>query len=181
MPGLGTSFGRGGATTAQQDLVNADAILIIGSSMAEAHPVGFRWVVKARERGALVIHVDPRFSRTSAHADLWAPIRAGADIAFFGGLINFVLSRDRVFRDYVIAYTNAPLLIRDDFQGPEDLGGLFSGWQADRRVYDTTSWQYDVDDDGRPRRDDTLAHPRTVYQHLVRHFARYTPEMVERV
>ena len=181
MPGLGTSLGRGGATTAQQDLVNADAILIIGSSMAEAHPVGFRWVVKARERGALVIHVDPRFSRTSAHADLWVPIRAGTDIAFFGGLINFVLGHDRMFRDYVAAYTNASRLIREDFQGPEDLGGLFSGWHADRRVYDTTSWQYDVDDDGRPRRDDTLAHPRTVYQHLVRHFARYTPEMVERV
>ena len=78
MPGLGTSFGRGGATTAQQDLVNADAILIVGSSMAEAHPVGFRWVVKARERGATVIHVDPRFSRTSAMSDLWAPIRAGS-------------------------------------------------------------------------------------------------------
>lgn len=77
MPGLGTSFGRGGATTAQQDLVNADAILIIGSSMAEAHPVAFRWVVKARERGALVIHVDPRFSRTSALSDLWMPLRAG--------------------------------------------------------------------------------------------------------
>ena len=92
MPGLGTSRGRGGATTAQQDLVNADAILIIGSSMAQAHPVGFRWVVKARERGSLVIHVDPRFSRTSAHADIWVPIRAGSDIAFLGGLINFALT-----------------------------------------------------------------------------------------
>ena len=129
MPGLGASLGRGGATTAQQDLVNADAILIIGSSMAEAHPVGFRWVVKAREQGTLVIHVDPRFGRTSAHADLWAPLRAGSDIAFFGGLIQYVLSHGRVFRDYVVAYTNASMLIHEDFRGPDDLDGLFSGWR----------------------------------------------------
>ncbi len=180
MPGLGATFGRGGATTAQQDLVNADAILIIGSSMAEAHPVGFRWVVKAREQGTLVIHVDPRFSRTSALADLWVPLRAGSDIVFFGGLVNFVLSRNRVFRDYVVAYTNAANLVGEDYRGPEDLDGLFSGWQADARAYDPASWQFEPGEDGRPRRDTTLEHPRTVYQHLVRHFARYTPEMVER-
>ncbi len=181
MPGLGTSFGRGGATTAQQDLVNADAILIVGSSMAEAHPVGFRWVVKARERGALVIHVDPRFSRTSSLADLWVPIRAGSDIVFFGGLIHFVLTHDRLFRDYVVAYTNAPILTREDYKGPEDLDGLFSGWDPETRAYRTDSWQYEVDRDGRPVRDDSLLHPRTIYQQLVRHFARYTPEMVEAV
>lgn len=181
MPGLGATFGRGGATTAQQDLVNADAILIIGSSMAEAHPVGFRWVVKAREQGTLVIHVDPRFSRTSALADLWAPLRAGSDIVFFGALVSYVLANNRVFRDYVVAYTNAPVIIREDYRGPEDLEGLFSGWHRDARTYDAASWQYEIGDDGRPRRDDTLEHPRSVYQHLVRHFARYTPEMVERV
>src|SRR5262245_55896148 len=141
--------------------------------MAEAHPVGFRWVVKAREQGTLVIHVDPRFSRTSAHADLWAPLRAGSDIAFFGGLINFVLTRDRVFREYVVSYTNAATLIHEDFKGPEDLDGLFSGWQETRQSYDTTTWQYELDERGRPRRDETLTHPRTVYQHLLRHFARY--------
>jgi formate dehydrogenase major subunit len=181
VPGLGTTLGRGGATTAQQDLVNADAILIVGSSMAEAHPVGFRFVVKARERGALVIHVDPRFSRTSSMADLWAPIRAGSDIAFFGGLISYVLAHDLVFREYVTAYTNASVLIRDDFTGPDDLAGLFSGWDASTRTYDTATWQYDLDESGHARRDPTLRHPRSVYQHLVRHFARYTPEMVERV
>jgi formate dehydrogenase major subunit len=180
VPGLGATFGRGGATTAQQDLVNADAILIIGSSMAEAHPVGFRWVVKARERGALVIHVDPRFSRTSALADLWTPLRAGSDIVLLGGLVRYVLANDRVFRDYVIAYTNAANLVRQDYQGPEDLDGMFSGWNAGTQSYDPTSWQYDLDPDGQPRRDPTLEHPRTVYQQLVRHFARYTPEMVER-
>ena len=114
MPGLGASFGRGGATTAPSDLVNADAILIIGSSMAEAHPVAFRWVVKARERGAFVAHVDPRFSRTSSMADLWAPIRAGSDIVFLGGLVNYVLTHDRIFREYVVSYTNAATLLRED-------------------------------------------------------------------
>jgi formate dehydrogenase major subunit len=181
VPGLGATLGRGGATTAPQDLVNADAILIVGSSMAEAHPVAFRWVVTARERGALVIHVDPRFSRTSAAADLWAPVRAGSDIVFLGALINYVLTHDRVFREYVAAYTNAPILIREDYRGPEDLEGLFSGWQPDTRRYDTSSWQYDRDAEGHPRQDPTMQHPRCVYQHLVRHFARYSPELVERV
>jgi formate dehydrogenase major subunit len=181
VPGLGATLGRGGATTAQQDLVNADAILIVGSSMAEAHPVGFRWVVKARERGALVIHVDPRFSRTSASCDLWAPLRAGSDIVFFGGLINYVLTHGRVFRDYVVPYTNAAVLIDDGFASPEDLGGVFSGWDEATKSYDQTTWQYERDAGGNPRRDPTLEHPRCVYQHLIRHFARYTPEMVERV
>ena len=85
MPGLGTSFGRGGATTFQQDLQNSDCILIMGSNMAEQHPVGFQWVVEAKERGAYVIHVDPRFTRTSAMADHYVPIRPGTDIAFLGG------------------------------------------------------------------------------------------------
>jgi len=181
VPGLGTSFGRGGATTAQQDLVNADAILIIGSSMAEAHPVGFRWVVKAHEHGTLVIHVDPRFSRTSALADVWLPLRAGSDIVFLGGLVHYVLANHRDFHEYVVAYTNAPLLVREDFLGPEDLQGLFSGWQRDRQTYDTSSWQFETDENGRARSDPTLQHPRCVYQHLIRHFSRYTPEMVERV
>jgi formate dehydrogenase major subunit len=181
VPGLGTSFGRGGATTAQQDLVNADAILIVGSSMAEAHPVGFRWVVKARERGALVIHVDPRFTRTSSMADLWVPLRAGSDIVFFGGLINYVLTHDRVFREYVVSYTNAAVLVREDFKGPDELAGFFSGWDETRGAYDPATWQYELDDDGQPRRDPTLEHPRSIYQQLVKHFARYTPEMVEGV
>src|SRR6185312_10253951 len=105
----------------------------------EAHPVGFRWVVKAREKGALVIHVDPRFSRTSSMADVWAPIRAGSDIAFFGGLINYVLTRHLDFREYVVAYTNASVLVREDFGSPEDLNGLFSGWQPGTSAYDPAS------------------------------------------
>jgi formate dehydrogenase major subunit len=124
VPGLGTSFGRGGATTAQQDLVNADAILIMGSSMAENHPVGFRWVVQARERGAKIIHVDPRYSRTSAMADRWVPIRAGTDIAFLGALVNHVLVNGLEFRDYVVPYTNAATIISQDFRDTEDLDGF---------------------------------------------------------
>ena len=128
MPGLGTSFGRGGATTAQQDLANADAILIMGSSMAENHPVGFQWVIEAREKnGAKVIHVDPRFTRTSAMADHWLPLRAGSDLVFLGALIRYTLENDRYFRDYVVRYTNAPTLLREDFQDTEDLVGFFSG------------------------------------------------------
>jgi len=131
VPGLGTSFGRGGATTAQQDLANADAILIMGSSMAENHPIAFRFVVAARERGATVIHVDPRFNRTSAMSDIWVPLRAGTDLVFLGGLINYVLQHGRDFRDYFVPYTNAATIVREDFKDTEDLGGLFSGWNED--------------------------------------------------
>jgi formate dehydrogenase major subunit len=128
VPGLGTSLGRGGATTAQQDLANADAILIMGSSMAENHPVGFQWVLEAREKnGAKVIHVDPRFTRTSAMSDYWLPLRAGSDIVFLGALIRYVLEEERWFKEYVVRYTNAAVIVRDDFVDAEDLGGIFSG------------------------------------------------------
>jgi formate dehydrogenase major subunit len=139
---LGTSFGRGGATTFQQDLANADCIVIQGSNMAEAHPVGFQWVVEAKRRGAKVIHVDPRFSRTSALADLHVPIRAGSDIAFLGGLVNWVLTNNREFREYVVAYTNAPVILDERYVDAEDGDGLFSGWDPDARSYDPSSWQY---------------------------------------
>jgi anaerobic selenocysteine-containing dehydrogenase len=110
--------------------------------MAEAHPVGFQWVMEAKARGATVIHVDPRFSRTSALADLHVPIRAGADIAFVGGLINYVISNEKYFRDYVINYTNAPAILTEDFAGTEDTGGVFSGLDADQRTYDFATWRY---------------------------------------
>src|SRR3954462_9447936 len=112
---MGPSFGRGGATTFQQDLANADCIVIQGSNMAECHPVGFQWVMEAKARGAKVIHIDPRFTRTSAVADLHVPLRAGSDIAFLGGIINYILSTGKYFRDYVVAYTNAATILREDF------------------------------------------------------------------
>lgn len=142
MPGLGASFGRGAATTFQQDLQNSDCILIEGSNFAECHPVGFRWVMAAKERGATIIHVDPHFSRTSQMADIYAPIRAGTDITFLGGIINYVLQNDLYFKEYVQAYTNASYLIGDDFQDTEDLEGVFSGLEEDQSAYNTASWQY---------------------------------------
>ena len=140
---LGTSFGRGGSTTCLQDLQHADCIVIEGSNFAEAHPVGFQWVMEAKARGATVIHVDPRFTRTSAMADLHVPIRAGSDVAFLGGLIRYVLENDLAFMDYVRTYTNASTLVREDFQDTEDLDGLFSGFNPETRHYDQESWQYE--------------------------------------
>ncbi len=175
--------------------------------MAENHPVGFQWVIEARERGAKVIHVDPRFSRTSAMANIWAPVRAGSDILFLGGLIHYVLENEKHFREYVIHYTNAPIILPEEFKDTEDLGGVFSGWEAKDRRYDGSSWLYGACiESGRaaPRSagphsghckrmaagaaadlrdcecDPTLSHPRCVYQVLKRHYARYTPELVER-
>ena len=116
MPSLGTSFGRGAATTAQWDLANADCVTVMGSNMAENHPIAFRFVMQAKEKGATLIHVDPRFTRTSAVADIYAPIRAGSDIAFLGGLINYILEHDLWFKEYALNYTNLATIIEDDFK-----------------------------------------------------------------
>jgi formate dehydrogenase major subunit len=208
VPGLGITYGRGGATTSLQDLQNADCVLIQGSNMAEAHPVGFRHPMIAKEKnGATLIHVDPRYTRTSAMCDIYAPLRAGTDIAFLGGLINYVIENERYFEEYVVNYTNAPTLVSEDFRDA-DPSGLFSGWDEERQEYDPSSWRYEgmsprhtsvggsqdallgmagegeqhemEEEDPRPE-DRTLQHPRCVFQVLRRHFARYTPEMVERV
>jgi formate dehydrogenase major subunit len=176
--------------------------------MAEAHPVGFQWVMEAKARGAKVIHIDPRFTRTSALADAYVPLRAGSDIVFLGAIVNHVLANELYFRDYVVAYTNAATIVSEDFQDTEDLDGLFSGFDPETRTYDPESWQYEGhepvaegfdpekaretaaalqhESHGMPipadvQRDETLQHPRTVFQILKRHFSRYTPEMVERV
>jgi formate dehydrogenase major subunit len=206
VPGLGTTYGRGGATTAQQSLADSDAILVMGSSMAEQHPVGFQWVVEARERGCKVIHVDPRFTRTSAMSDIWVPLRAGTDILFLGALIHYVLENDKWFHEYVLHYTNASTILREDYVDAEDNNGFFSGWNAEKKQYDPETWLYEgcpakegryhaghhpaggghgKDRGGEAgethdyRSDPTLQHPRCVFQVLKRHFARYTPEFVE--
>ncbi len=207
MPGLGASFGRGAAITYQQDLANSDCILIMGSNMAEAHPVGFRWPMKAKEKGATLLHVDPRFTRTSALCDLHVGIRAGTDIAFLGGLIHYILTQDRWFKEYVLAYTNAAMIVQEGYQDTEDLGGLFSGYDPAGRKYDPAEghWGYSPARSAErgarsgetgagnvpnaphsefrvPRlQDPTLQHPRCVMQILRRHFARYTPETVAQV
>jgi formate dehydrogenase major subunit len=143
--------------------------------MAECHPVAFQWVIEARKRGATVLHVDPRFTRTSALADLHVPTRAGGDIVFLGALINHVLTGGHEFREYVTAYTNAADILPEDFTDAEDGDGLFSGYDPNTRTYDNASWQPTGE------RDETLSHPRCVFQVLKRHFARYTPELVEQV
>ena len=151
--------------------------------MAEAHPVGFRWVMKAKERGATIIHVDPRFSRTSALADIWVPIRAGSDIAFLGGIIRHIIENNLFFRDYVVHFTNASCILREDFRDTDEgATGLFSGFDPEKRSYDNKTWLYDGHPDlSFPERDLTLQHPRCVFQTLRRHFARYTAEMVEKI
>jgi formate dehydrogenase major subunit len=181
----------------------------MGSNMAENHPVGFQWVMEAKARGARIIHVDPRFSRTSAMAHRHISIRAGSDIAFLGALVNYVITRDRWFRDYVLHYTNAAAIVSDDFRDTEDLDGLFSGFDPDARSYDPTSWQYrgtevaaaagqrelhaatghqahgahggELPHGDPPEEDRSLEDPRCVFQILKRHFSRYTPELVEQV
>ncbi|MCW2607099.1 MAG: molybdopterin-dependent oxidoreductase, partial [Frankiales bacterium] len=221
---------------------------IQGSNMAECHPVGFQWVMEAKARGAKVIHIDPRFTRTSAVADTHVPLRAGSDIAFLGGIVNYILQNEKYFKEYVTAYTNAATLVREDFQDTDELDGLFSGYDPATGTYDSESWSYQghggsgpsgdagaqggSDDqsgqdsgghatadsgaggagdsgsadrgehpasekargsghelggrgatleDSEVTRDETLQHPRTVFQTLKRHYARYTPEMVQEV
>jgi formate dehydrogenase major subunit len=181
----------------------------MGGNMAEAHPVGFQWVIEAKARGARVVHIDPRFTRTSALADLHVPLRAGTDIVFLGGVINYILQHAKDFRDYVLPYTNASFLVAEDFADTEDLEGLFSGYDADAGSYDHSTWQYQHEEEqgagarysgetasgdqfgsggsaidtgsGPVIRDPTLQDRRCVYQIVKRHYQRYTPEMVEQV
>src|SRR4051812_28845873 len=183
----------------------ADCVWIQGSALMEAHPVGSRWAMKARERGAKIIHVDPHYSRTSAVADLYVPIRAGTDIAFLGGLINRIIETESYFKEYVVHYTNAAAILSEDYRDAEDLDGLFSGFDPETGSYDRGSWMFaggDPDDvqgsdqvqstqafsdrtggadPADMEKDPTLQHPRCVFQVLKRHYARYTPEMVERI
>jgi formate dehydrogenase major subunit len=180
----------------------------MGSNMAENHPVGFQWVMEARERGAKVIHIDPRFTRTSAMATKWIGVRAGADIAFLGGIVNYILQNDLYFEEYVKHYTNAPVIIEEAFADTEDLDGLFSGWDDEKKKYDTSSWGYEgmsthgaagnreqgfvtkghqsghggagggLSHGEPPSEDPELTHPRCVFQLLKKHYQRYTPEFV---
>jgi formate dehydrogenase major subunit len=167
-------------TTNLIDIQNSDVIMAT-SNMAENHPVGFQWVMKAKERGAKLIHVDPRFTRTSAAADLHVPLRSGTNIVFFGGMINYAIQNNLYFKDYVVYYTNASFLIDPAFKTPTDLDGLFTGWDESKKSYDRSSWKYQLDAQGDPKRDLTLKDPQTVFQLLKRHYSRYTLDTVERV
>ena len=162
-----------------RDIKNADMILINGANPAEAHPVGFQWFMRAKlERGAKMIHADPRFTRTSAVADTYLRIRTGTDVAYFGGLINYVLQNNLFQSDYVRYYTNASFLVKQGFSFND---GLFSGYSADKRAYDITSWSYETGANGFANRDMTLQHERSVFQLLKTHYSRYTPEIVSSI
>jgi formate dehydrogenase major subunit len=170
------------------DFKNSDVFLVIGANPAENHPCGWKWAFHARDhRGARIIHVDPRFTRTSATADKWVAIRAGSDVAFFGGMINFILANGLYHDEYVRLHTNASFVVMDGF---EFVDGLFSGYDEATRKYDTTTWDYErmpvaegspPDTPGFALRDPTLNHPRSVFQLLKSHYSRYTPEVVEQV
>ncbi len=177
--------------------------------MAECHPVGFQWVMEAKERGAKIIHVDPRFTRTSAVADTHVPLRAGSDIAFLGGIVNYILEGGHEFRDYVKHYTNAATIVSDEFVDTEDLAGMFSGWDPESGSYDIETWQYKdmevfasggkreegavfgegahyaqggkMEHGNPPHFDMELEDPRCVFQLLKRHFSRYTPAKVAEI
>ena len=183
----------------------------MGSNMAEQHPVGFQWVIEAKERGAKVIHVDPRFTRTSAMADLHVPIRAGTDIAFLGGIINYIFEHDGWFEEYVRAFTNGPVIIKPEFEDTEDgITGKFSGWNPEHTAYAIDTWGYagttaelpagkteqtadvsgeqahgahgmELEHGEPPEIDDSMQHERCVLQLVRRHFARYTPEKVAEI
>jgi formate dehydrogenase major subunit len=187
VPGLGTSVGFGAASNHPRDLVNSDCILVMGSNMAESHPVGFHWPVLAQQRGGILIHVDPRYTRTSAVADVFVKIRAGTDIAFLGGIIHYILEGERYFREYVVHYTNAATLIADEYRGADE-SGLFAGFDPTTGSYNLIpgAWEYACErradgTRGLPRTDPTLKDPACVLQILKRHYARYTPEAVARV
>src|ERR1700737_4079048 len=195
-----------------RDIKNADLILINGANPAEAHPVGFQWFMHAKldpvrgpgnGGGAKIIHADPRFSRTSAVADLYLRIRTGTDVAYYGGLINYVLQNDLHHAEYVKHYTNASFLVNEGYAFQD---GLFSGYNKDKRIYDASTWAYEGDEAANAafdrtqkealahgeapptgagvafaKRDETLQDPRTVFQLLKKHYSRYTPEMVSTI
>jgi formate dehydrogenase-N alpha subunit len=174
--GLAASFGRGAMTNHWTDLKNADVLMIIGSNAAENHPISFRWVREAMRHGGKLISVDPRFTRTSSQADLYAPLRSGTDIAFIGAIINHALETGRIQREYVVEHTNASFLV-DPRYSCED--GLFG--EVRNGAFTREHWKFQVEGNGRVRTDPTLEHPDCVYQHLKRHYARYDFETVSRV
>ena len=179
MASLAATFGRGAMTNHWKDIRNTDVVLVMGANPAENHPCGFKWAVEARdERGAKLLTIDPRFTRTSAVADRHLQIRPGSDIAVLGGLVRHVLEHDLHHADYVAAHTNASFIVGEAF-GFAD--GLFSGFDEAASGYDKTSWEYERGPDGYVRRDPTLEHPRCVFRLLKRHYERYTPEMVARI
>ncbi len=166
-------------TNSWTDIRNTDLVVIMGGNAAEAHPCGFKWVTEAKaSRGAKLVVVDPRFTRSAAVADYYAPIRQGTDIAFLNGVINYCIANDKVQWDYVKAFTNASYIVKDGFAYQD---GLFTGYDEEKRDYNRSTWDYDIGPDGYAVVDDSLQHPRCVWNLLKQHVAQYTPELVARI
>jgi formate dehydrogenase major subunit len=178
VPALAECFGRGAMTNHYNDLQNADAVLIMGSNCAEHHPMTFKWILKAKDNGAFVMHVDPKFSRTSARSNLHVPIRSGTDIAMLGGMIKYILENRKYFADYVLTYTNASFLVGEKYSFKD---GMFAGFDSAKGEYDKGAWAFDKDEKGMVRRDKTLQHPRCVINVMRDHYSRYDLDTVSSV
>ena len=176
---MAPTFGRGAMTNSWTDIKNTDLVIVMGGNAAEAHPCGFKWVTEAKaHRGAKLIVVDPRFTRTASVADFYAPIRPGTDIAFLLGVINYCISNNKVQWEYVKAFTNAPYIVKEGFGFQE---GLFTGYDEAKRDYDRSTWNYEMGDDGYVKADDSLQDPRCVWNLLKEHVKIYTPELVTQI
>lgn len=177
---LAATFGRGAMTNHWVDIRNADVILVMGGNAAEAHPVGFKWAIEGKKRGAQLLCVDPRFNRTAAVADFYAPIRSGSDIVFLGGLIRWLIENNKINWEYVREYTNAKFIMHPDYDFED---GFFSGWDPKAEKYERESWTYDLDEEGFAKIDtsEDFSHPRSVFSQMKKHYEKYTPEMVSRV
>jgi len=165
-------------TNSWTDIGVSDCVLIMGSNAAENHPVAMKWILRAQDKGAKIISVDPRFTRTSAKADIYAPLRSGTDIAFLGGMIKYILDKDLIFKDYVVNYTNAAFIVNPKYDFKD---GLFSGYNPDKRAYDKALWAIEKDEKGIPKKDPTLQHERCVYQLMKKHYTRYDLDTVSSI
>lgn len=176
VPGLAPSFGRGAMTNHINDIQHTDCALLMGGNPAENHPISFRWLTKARNtRGAKIISVDPRYTRSSALSDIYSPMRSGGDIAFLGGMINYFIQNNMCHEDYIKTYTNATFIVGEDYDFTD---GLFSGYDESKRKYDKSSWNFELDENGEIVTDPTLLHPRCVYQLMKKHYSRYDIDTV---
>ena len=165
-------------TNSYTDIGVSDCILIMGSNAAENHPIAMKWVLRAQEKGGTIIHVDPRFTRTSAKADIYVSMRPGTDIPFLGGMIKYLIEKDLIFKDYVLNYTNASFIVSEKFDFKD---GLFSGYNPEKRAYDKATWVFERDEKGIPKRDNTLQNPGCVYQLMKKHYARYDLDTVSSI
>lgn len=163
------------------DFKNADVILVMGANPAENHPISMKWILKAVEKGAKLIVVDPRFTRTATKAHVYAPMRSGTDIAFLGGMIRYIIDNSLYFKEYVVKYTNASYLVNPEYKGPGELNGLFSGYDEKTRKYDKKTWSFQMDENGVPKKDPSLTNPNCVFQVMKKHYSRYTLDKVSSI